>query len=257
MKGSPFAAFADIRLDIQPLWADILRVVALVSMIVDHAARVLYPGHQPELSFLIGRLAFPLFLIVFSIHAVKARTSHARRCLELALFAVVAQPIFGFAVNRDFQAHGFSDPVNILFVFFALSCIFWGIDRIRMGTFNDSLYGGLVVLIFIWFAGFFLMIGGYAWFGLLAGLGFHLSARFTILWLPLALIPMLGFYEEISALMVTFFTVLIAIGLCLHSPVLKGNGDRRFLPKRFFIVSYLGHLAVLGAIGMWVHHATI
>ncbi len=96
---------------------DILKLVAIITMTIDHIGAVLFPGSlelfpQFELLRIIGRLSFPIFsyLIVLGVETTRNRK---RYYIRLFAFAVISQIPFYLAL-------GYS-PFQSLNIFFTLS----------------------------------------------------------------------------------------------------------------------------------------
>lgn len=85
-----------------------LKIFALLVMTIDQADRILFDQTNQWMTIL-GRFAFPLF--AFMIARKDLYTSNARRYLILlALFGVLGQPIYYWALDHD----GLLDPLNVL-----------------------------------------------------------------------------------------------------------------------------------------------
>ena len=82
---------------------ELLKIVAIVTMVVDHVGNILYP----DLLFLqmIGRLAFPIFayLIVLGVESTKKPLKYM---VTLLVFAVVSQfPYFQTLATGENKFH--------------------------------------------------------------------------------------------------------------------------------------------------------
>jgi type-F conjugative transfer system pilin acetylase TraX len=95
-----------------PFNMDVLKCLALVAMLVDHANDILLSPSSLML-YAVGRMAMPLFALIFAFNI--AKQSH--RAQELAnrqwKWAAITQPFFAFA----FYDHQPWFALNVLFVF--------------------------------------------------------------------------------------------------------------------------------------------
>lgn len=104
---------------------DFLKVVAILSMLLDHVGGAFFPQY-PVFRWL-GRLAFPLFCYCLTVGLLY--THDIKRYVgRLALFAVISQPFYAFEVN---PAKFWENLTNWnIFFTLVLSLLFmWGITR--------------------------------------------------------------------------------------------------------------------------------
>lgn len=126
-----------------PLQQDVLKFLALVLMVVDHANRSL-GLHEPAL-LLLGRGAFPLFALLWGYNLAE-RPVRQVQATRLWLWAVIAQP--GYALVMQHDGRDFFDP-NILFLFAVVTQVLVLASRpMSKGSPNPLLVG--VVLLALW-----------------------------------------------------------------------------------------------------------
>jgi len=101
---------------------DMLKLIALVFMFMDHAGKMCFPGVS-ELR-LFGRLAFPLYCWCMVVGASYTR-SMPRYMLRLALVGLISQPIYMVALN-----HPWNVPNIFLTLLLGLMGI-WGLQQRR------------------------------------------------------------------------------------------------------------------------------
>lgn len=120
-----------------PVTSFALKIVAIVTMTIDHiysiigqaGFMVLLPDallsttfYMSRLFHIIGRMAFPIF--AFMLAEGSAKTHSMPRYLgRLALFAVISEPFFFYAFNRDPSMTSVLDSLarlNFTNVFFTL-----------------------------------------------------------------------------------------------------------------------------------------
>jgi hypothetical protein len=99
----------------QNLDTNFLKLVAIITMVIDHAGRIFFPGNI--LLGILGRIAFPLFaycLVVGCLYTHDVK----KYILRLSVFAVVSQPFFGMAFHPTWEQ--FWQEFFIVNIFFTL-----------------------------------------------------------------------------------------------------------------------------------------
>lgn len=89
-----------------------LKLLAILSMTIDHVGRVFYPGE--ELFFILGRFAFPLFAFLIAEGARQTKNL-SEYLLRLFLFACLSQ--IPFVITNQINDPTFSGA-NVLFTLF-------------------------------------------------------------------------------------------------------------------------------------------
>jgi hypothetical protein len=124
----------------------LMKLVAVVLMTLDHINTHIWGGSSP-LAFNLGRLAMPIFAVVFAFNLARpgALDRHAFERLALRLIA------FGMVACVPYMALNGSWPLNVLFTFLmALSvCLLLEREHYRFAVFC-FLIGGLLVE-YLWF----------------------------------------------------------------------------------------------------------
>lgn len=225
--------------------ADILRVMAFLAMLSDHCAKAFLPEAPPRLAVIIGTIAFPTFLAVSGILAAQSGQMRLRRILIIGFAAIITQPFFSMTFERYFAALGLPGGVNILFSFLALSIIIWIIQGVSWQRPVHAIAAVIGLYLVLHYAGPFLQIGAFGPFGLLVGIGFYLSAKYSLWWLVLALVPLWGFDADPVLGAGYFSTGLLITWFCARQSPYAAMSTGRFLPRHFFVVGYLGHLLLL------------
>ena len=114
---------------------DLLKLVAIAAMLVDHIGGAFFP-EIPVFRW-IGRLAFPLFCYCLTVGLLY--THDIRRYLgRLAIFAVVSQPFWILAFNAD-DILGNLTNWNIFFTLFLSLLAMWGLTALWGGSLEDPL----------------------------------------------------------------------------------------------------------------------
>lgn len=99
----------------QNLDTNFLKLIAIVSMTIDHFYKAFWPDNF--ILALIGRMAFPLFAYCLVVGCLYTR-SIKKYLLRLSIFAVVSQPFFVMAFHPTWQ--GFVENILVANIFFTL-----------------------------------------------------------------------------------------------------------------------------------------
>lgn len=205
---------------------DIIKLVALIAMTLDHIGWVLFP--DVYIFRLIGRIAFPLFAYQLGI---SYRHTHNKLWLaaRLLLFGLISQPIFGMLSDGR---------VNVFFTLLYCLAIFWCCDH--FGVAGKVLGFALAV------ASWKLQFMDNAFYGMLCAFGYyvfpmhHRDEKMLI-----------GFAYQV---MVTFlYCSLLNAKLQIYALaalifILYPFKKRILLPKYVFYIYYPAHLFVLWGI---------
>lgn len=76
---------------------NILKVVAMLSMVCDHVGKMFFP--QLSMMRIIGRLAFPIYAYCIAVGCVYTRNP-AKYALRVLVLAVISQPIYVLALGH-------------------------------------------------------------------------------------------------------------------------------------------------------------
>lgn len=124
--------------------SDVLKIIAMIIMFLDHTGAVIFERIQAtfeittqesyesllqihdiyELLRAIGRLAFPIFCYQLAVgyHKTSSKLKYAR---NLFLFAIISEPIFDIALNKNiFYTKSQSTYFTLLFGFLMI----WAVD---------------------------------------------------------------------------------------------------------------------------------
>jgi type-F conjugative transfer system pilin acetylase TraX len=232
---------------LSPCAMDIVKVLALMAMLLDHINTLYIQPSTLEL-YALGRMAFPLFLMIWAVNVGKNPEKLQARANRLWLWAIVTQPAFVLAFRTV-------DPwyaLNILFVFASVTQLL----ALNHVYHRPGLVAGVVLLAVLVYP---LSLASYGLQGLILALSLAVlhstsSYRFrqyAALFSFTALCTLNGLIHLIDkpvdallyAIFPTLLLPLLAIGLAAK---LKPAGNPRFLPARFFYFAYAGHLLLLG-----------
>jgi len=94
-----------------------LKLIALITMIIDHMG-VVFPDTFGFEFRVIGRLAFPIFVFLLA-EGFRYTKSHGKFLIRLFVFAVISQPVFGWALKgTHFPYVNFFENTNIFYTLF-------------------------------------------------------------------------------------------------------------------------------------------
>lgn len=198
-----------------------LKMIALITMIIDHVGAVLFP--QYIIFRVIGRIAFPIFAFL-TVEGFYHTRDVKKYMMRLAAFAVISEVPFDLVFYGKIPEFAHQ---NIFFTLF-------------IGVFLMYLYGsqyselakaGAVVLLLL--AGDIFRTDYGAW-GILMIFCFYLFREHTVAKIvSVALINIFAF-GYIQA-----FAVIALLPICLY------NGKKGFSMKYFFYAAYPVHLLIL------------
>ncbi|EPF4824238.1 type-F conjugative transfer system pilin acetylase TraX [Escherichia albertii] len=216
-RNDSLAARTDTWLQSLLVWSpgqrDIIKTVALVLMVLDHANRILHLDQS--WMFLVGRGAFPLFALVWGLNL--SRHAHIRQS--------AINRLWGWAVFSQFWYYFAGFPWyegNILFAFaVAAQVLTW----CEMRSWWRS--AGTMLLLAVWLP--------------FSGTSYGIAGL-----LMLAVIPALNLASSDAAAVAGLVMTVVTVGLVSCS----GKSLPRFWPGDFFPTFYACHLAVLGVLAL-------
>ena len=223
---------------------DILKIVALVTMTIDHIAKYLLDGVSAEIGICIGRISFPIFALLLMKHLAEKHI-YKKYIIRLSFFGVLA---FGVVMFWS----GFSDnckifPLNILFSFLNVVLFLRVIEWIKNeegSLFIKKIFVGIVFLFF----GVFSLFLDYDVFGfLLMVLLYHyfIKKKVWIFWVILLLSGL------INISMPYWFVSLLTMAILLLNDFDKEH--KRIIKHWWlFYVYYVLHLFVIFGISYFL-----
>lgn len=246
----------------------LLKIIAIISMTVDHAAKIIGQTglmelfqislstsyHVKQIMEIFGRMAFPIFAFLIAEGARKTR-SMPKYIGRLALFAVISEPIFYFGNNIRNEV-GLIDFINHLLdlnfsnVFFTLMLGAGAIYAYQLleNKPKKMRYWYIPILLFIVFVGGYIGCDyGMAGIILIVALYFtqkkpHKVAVILIWSVALYIISQgMGNWSQVWDVPIAncIFAALSAVLICLY------NGKRGKPLKWTFYIYYPAHILVL------------
>ncbi|WP_270655252.1 TraX family protein [Enterobacter bugandensis] len=234
---------------LSPAALDMVKLIALLAMIIDHTNTVFLTPALPVM-YALGRMAFPLFTLIWAMNVQRTPERLQKRASRLWIWAVITQPVFSLA----FWHHQPWWALNILFVFagitqlLALQC--------RHGR-KGMLAGYLLLALMIWplhpasygLAGITLPIS----MATVSGSETPGVQRLGAITAVLSLICLNGLSHLLdmpaeTLLLATLPTLAFPLAVVSFCRKICPEGRKRFMPRNFFYYAYAGHLGIIGLI---------
>lgn len=202
-----------------------LKIIAIVSMLVDHIGLVFFP--EVMMFRIIGRISFPIFAYVLAegIYYTKDITKYM---LRLGMFALLSEIPYDLAVMGSVLE--FSHQ-NVFFTLFFAVLMFWAYKKIE----HHGLKIGALVVIFL--LGIFVcqyLKTDYSDIGILLIFAFYMYRNKKVGKLVLAGALFLGLTGGLQ-----LYALLALPLIALH------NGEQGPKIKSFFYLFYSAHLLIL------------
>ena len=127
---------------LSPAALDMVKLLALLAMIIDHTNTVFLSPAWPMM-YALGRMAFPLFTLIWAMNVQRTPERLQKRANRLWIWAIITQPVFSLA----FLHHQPWWALNILFVFAGVTQLL--ALQYRHGR-KGMLAGYLILALMIW-----------------------------------------------------------------------------------------------------------
>lgn len=202
-----------------------LKIIAIVSMLVDHIGLVFFP--EVMMFRIIGRISFPIFAYVLAegIYYTKDITKYM---LRLGIFALLSEIPYDLAVMGSVLE--FSHQ-NVFFTLFFAVLMFWAYKKIEH---QDLKTGALVVIFLIGIFACQYLNTDYSDIGILLIFAFYMYRDKKVGKLVLAGALLLGLTGGLQ-----LYALLALPLIALH------NGEQGTKIKSFFYLFYPAHLLIL------------
>lgn len=228
-----------------PAALDIVKLVALLAMFVDHVNTLFLTNPDPLL-YAFGRMAFPLFTLIWAMNVQRTPERLQKRANRLWLWAFITQPVFSLA----FRHHEPWYALNILFLFAGVTQML--ALKYRYGE-KGVISGVLLLALMVWplqpasygFAGIMLATGLVLVY---SGQGYWMY-RLGIIVSLLSLCSLNGISHILGQpadilLFATLPTVFLPLMVISLAVTVSSANRSRFMPARFFYFAYTGHLFI-------------
>lgn len=207
-----------------------LKLIALITMIIDHTGAILYPG---EITLrIMGRIAFPIycFLLIEGYHHTKNIKRYGWR---LFVFALISEVPFDYAFNGKLD---FSHQ-NIFFtLWLGLLFIFMMDHYIKINP-TIAIIGMMAA---IFFAEFFNT--DYGILGIIYIVIFYIGSKIPGISKPIFLFIMLYIFSATLSFGIQYYAILSVPLIALYN---GKKGSLGSFMKYGFYVAYPLHLAIL------------
>lgn len=258
-----------------------LKIIALVTMLIDHIAAIIIPflqGYTENISTfmvlegimvimcLVGRISFLIFAFLI-VNGFYHTSNRAKYLLRLSMFALISEPFFDIAISESWLEFTHQ---NVFFTLALGLLAIWGYDNISKDR-GFNFVGGLFIVLMGLIAQN--LRTDYDFYGILTifmtYLFFENKTRMSIVLVVLNLLfwgGAIGMWFSIPSLIhdgyafvttggmrmilqVLVYLKYIAQLFCLFAlwPILKYNGEKGSMKvnKYFFYVFYPAHLFLL------------
>lgn len=203
---------------------NILKIIAVVTMLIDHIGAILFPNIL--VLKIIGRLSFPIFAF-FIAEGYYYTKSKKKYLALLIIFAIITEPIYCYAFNVF--------RLNILFTFIFSIILIYLIENINK---DKLLYTFYTILFFIFLLMLFLLgVIEYGIVGVILPLIFYFfkdsNLKYFIAILSLCFLTMFSINYQI-------FSLLSILILYFY------NGNKgKYNLKYIFYIFYPAHILLL------------
>lgn len=235
--------------NLSPGAIDIIKVVALIAMIIDHGNSLFLRTPRPEI-YALGRMAFPLFTFIWALNVLKHPERLQHRANRMWMWALLTQPVFVLAFHAQYPWYA----LNILFVFAGVTQL---LALMRGGKAGNSLIGLSVLVIMLPL----LAPASYGPPGVLLAVtsAIYLAPDgekyrpYAGIFAVCSLVCLNGITHLASQpaetlLIAVLPTVLFPLAVITLAQNYVPECTRRFMPPRFFYFAYAGHLLLFGAL---------
>lgn len=233
--------------NLAPVQLDIIKVLALMTMVVDHI-NTLFLTHPDPLLYAAGRMVFPLFTFIWAINVLRDPERLQIRANRLWIWALITQPAFILAFQHQMPWYA----LNILFVFAGVTQLL--ALHHRFG--RKGLLAGILLLALLVKP---LMPGSFGMAGLALAVSMALSfsasselqqragtAGVIVSLLCLNGITHLAEQPVNTLLLASLPTLLLPVMTVIVISQAGLPCSRRFMPRQFFYYAYAGHLLLAG-----------
>lgn len=193
----------NVRLSINQ---DLLKIVALITMTIDHVSKFLLSGVISEIGICIGRMSFPIFAFLLMKH-LEERKIYKKYIIRLSVFGVLSLLlVFIFSVVlKEVQIL----PLNILFSFLNIVLFFLVIEWVSKEELTSYLKAVVYGFVFMFF-GVLSLVLDYGFYGFLfmTFLYLYFKNRNMLLFV-ICLVLSLLMNGDISCFIISFLTTII------------------------------------------------
>lgn len=114
-----------------------LKWLALACMVVDHVNLVLFDRELGAWADVLGRIAFPIFALVFGYNLARPGANPLRLAKRLAMFGALVTPLYLLTIDTF--------PLNVFFTFAVAAVLVQAFESDSLGTVVVALLVALLV----------------------------------------------------------------------------------------------------------------
>jgi len=237
------AFFVEALTPVHSTQLDILKLLAVAAMFLDHW-NVVFNGGESSIASLIGRLAFPIFAIVFAINLGTNPARWQRAARRLFIAGILCQPFYVAAFRNLPYIHWYTANILFTFAVVAQALYWWNLHEPRWRIAAVML---LVISVYPLTASSFGAAG--LLFLIISHACFYISdqaqaKRAAIAWWIL-LVLLNTPHPIVAGAVILFPWLSIEVSTLLRR---KEWISKRLMPGNSFYWIYGGHLAVIAAI---------
>ena len=230
--------------------ANLLKLIAITAMTIDHFTDLIFPGYPMNpiaiILHIIGRLTAPImwFFIsegFFYTHNVK------KYMLRLFIFAIISHFAYCFAFNISYIPSSIFNQTSVMYPLFIAVLVLY----INEKTSINNILKHILVFILVWSA----FPANWSSIAVLSVIGMYYN-RGDLKNQMKAIIPWVLIYGIVSFFFVNKLYGIIQLFVVLVYPVLKlYNGEKGKCKwmKWFFYIYYPLHLVVLGLLRIFIY----
>lgn len=222
---------------------DILKIIALLTMTIDHLGYVFTPSFETPLR-LIGRLSFPIFVFLLTFNLTK-KDLFKKYISRLFIFAVITSLIL---IPLKYQS-GNILPLNIFWTLLLSVITIYGVEK-TLQIFKQNNCKYFIIGYILCFSAIFSCLTDFELFGLfyilsLYGWFKNKHTAFGLLTLIFAFLMNLHF-STTASIISTIESLIFLL------PLSSSNNSPRFLnPWWLFYAYYPAHLAIFYAVKLY------
>ncbi|WP_240355045.1 TraX family protein [Pectobacterium brasiliense] len=214
-------------------------------MILDHINTLFLKPQIPEL-YSLGRIAFPLFTLIWAINVNNNPARLQKRANRLWVWSILTQPIFTMTFIEQYPVYS----INILFVFAGVTQLL----ALRAKFGGKGTFAGVSLLLFMVVP---LTPASYGVQGIVlaTSLAVYFSSiqryrKYALICIAASLLTLNGITYIVSRpadviLFAVLPTLLLPAFTITAAQHLSSVIPERFMPRRFFYWAYSGHLLIL------------
>lgn len=213
-----------------------LKILAVITMFLDHLPKMVQINEMFNFLIFIGRLSFPIFcflLVEGFIHTKNAK----QYAIRLGIFGLISEIPFDLAGDHINKLNpvSFFQETNVFYTLFIGFCLLTAIKKL------DEKLGPSILVITIGYIAAELLTTDYAGGGVLLIACFYLTRG-----------NKLATFISMAAVELLVLSGINPIGLLALIPIWLYNGQKGFSLKYFFYIFYPLHILLLYVLNLYL-----